>query len=133
MYYMRSKRGVDTTVDAEGCYEEAQWKLARRQKRGWSGKALWPLGKDWPVSRFLPISRFQPGRFLPKLTLNDTEIMRGSHFPTRSPLLGHTEWRLGWTAVITQLTNWTRLYQPQPPFLGILTLQVNPRAEICWK
>ena len=87
-----------------------------RQATSWSGKASavsWPLAKDWPVSRFLPISRFQPGRFLPKLTLNDTEIMRGSHFPTRSPLLGHTEWRLGWTAVITQLTNWTRLYQPQ--------------------
>lgn len=104
MYYMRSKRGVDTTVDAEGCYEEAQCKLARRQKRGWSGKALWPLGKDWPVSRFLPISRFHPGGFLPKLTLNDTEIMRDSHFPPSIPLRGHTERRLGLTAQITRVT-----------------------------
>ena len=70
------------------CNGEVKCKIKRRQKRGWSGKAWsawWPLGKDWPVSRFLPISRFQPGGFLPKLTLNDTEIMRGSHFPPSIP------------------------------------------------
>ena len=72
-----------------GCNGEVKCKIKRRQKRGWSGKAWsawWPLGKDWPVSRFLPISRFQPGGFLPKLTLNDTEIMRGSHFRPSVPL-----------------------------------------------
>ena len=66
-----------------------KWKIEKRQKTGLSGKAWaawWPLGKDWPVSRFLPISRFQPGGFLPKLTLNDTEIMRGSHFRPSIPL-----------------------------------------------